>query len=212
MKYLHNIDDPEFCKMVTLLTFPGQTIRKIGDYLKMNNNVLRETSMYLRKFSRINDYNQIRWKRNAEEIATSGEASGCNDLALVFCSLGKYLGYSNRLVNTWESENLKNIVTGKGSDSISGHFFVDIHIDGKWHQYDPTLGFCRDGYKKGDMEFVTLAKGLDTSEMFFRKLDDGKDVGYEKEAIDLRHMGEKLKNGVIGMDRLRQIAKTEGLL
>lgn len=93
-------------------------------------------------------------KRTAVQIIEDGFTTGCTDVALVFIVLARAKGIPTKYV-----EAIRNKWMEIGDeDSIDGHVFAEVFLNGEWHIIDPTDACLKFWYDR----WIIYKIGLDS--------------------------------------------------
>jgi len=93
-------------------------------------------------------------KRTADQIIKDGFTTGCTDIALVFIVLTRAKKISTKYI---EAIRRKWMETGD-EDSIEGHVFAEVFLNGKWYIIDPTEACLKFWYDR----WIIYEVGLDS--------------------------------------------------
>ncbi len=125
-------------KVIGIQTLPGATIKQrvagfgVADSLRIYAAAEYVKALPIR---RDRSWSKLFMQRTAEQIVSSGFATGCIDRALVFASLLRGTGYAARIVETIHRETLQ------GRVNRTGHAFVEVFLRNHgWLVLEPTTG------------------------------------------------------------------------
>jgi len=93
-------------------------------------------------------------KRTADQIIKDGFTTGCTDIALVFIVLARAKKIPTKYI---EAIRRKWMETGD-EDSIEGHVFAEVFLNGKWYIIDPTEACLKFWYDR----WIIYEVGLDS--------------------------------------------------
>jgi hypothetical protein len=125
------------------------------------------------------------WRKNfrnrtAGEILINGKASGCGDVAVLFCTLARTGGiptiFSEHPYKEWLEKDLDG--------NWNNHVLAKVFVNNKWYWVDPTRGNVGVGGPKqvgGSVNYVLFAEGLDSWDIGIRDWD-----GYKKAYLVFR--------------------------
>lgn len=119
-----------------------------------------------KEFSSIQDNekrNALLRKRTSEEIINSRETSGCGDVALIFLSIIRELGFPGIYVETVRRKWLN-----LGGEIIEGHVFIEIYFNNYWWIFDPDMGAIIGWYN----QYIIIAKGKDAWDIGIKNFID----------------------------------------
>jgi len=150
----------------------GQDFLKEGKQTKITENILNITSEFtgedfdlitqilkwIHKNLKPNSNKEIKEKvfrkRTADQIIKDGFTTGCTDIALVFIVLTRAKKISTKYI---EAIRRKWMETGD-EDSIEGHVFAEVFLNGKWYIIDPTEACLKFWYDR----WIIYEVGLDS--------------------------------------------------
>ncbi len=113
--------------------------------------------------------------RTASDIIKSKKASGCGDLAVVFCTLVRAKGIPAIFVEMPYKGWLEKEFDGNWTN----HVLAKIFIDGKWYWVDPTRGNVGVGGPRqvgGGIDYVKLSEGIDSWSLGIRDWESYKKI------------------------------------
>lgn len=128
------------------------------------------------------------FESTAQSILTTGVATGCTDFAIAFATIARIKGIPSVIV---DSAEIKWIEHGASLHSVTGHFFVEVLLDGEWYLVDSTAGkmyimydrnnwFLPDGFIAFSKELSVLDTGAteQTHNTLQRVAFWGRDIDY----------------------------------
>lgn len=102
----------------------------------------------------------------ATQILSRGYATGCTDFAIAFATLARAKGLPAVIV---DSADQNWIASGMSLNNVSGHFFVEVYVSGKWLLVDSSSGRLYSGYDRGNHSLpgrlIAFAKALSVMDM-----------------------------------------------
>lgn len=123
-------------------------------------------------------------KRTAHQILMSGVSTGCTDWGLAFIALARASHIPARYVETFDEAWLQDAE----AETIRGHVFIDVFVEGAWKVYDPGKGlYDKNRYVRKDRPHVVAGKGLDFGHIYLRE----KGL-YRSEPTSLQSLNEAL--------------------
>lgn len=86
-----------------------------------------------------------KFQRTAGQVWESGQAVGCFDFANVFATVARQVGIPTTILATAEERCFKR-VQKEDVSVLTGHYFCECFIDGKWVLVDPTCKKIENNY------------------------------------------------------------------
>ena len=143
-----------------------------------------------KRFAYDRGYNQYMLKRTAGELFDSNILGGCSDFALVESVFFRALGIPARLVVTANTDWIAAYRFNPLS-MTSGHTFVEVYLEDRWHLVDSTFRILHSGYDAGRPYYPH-------NEIFCRRGRDFPDMGIRNvEQLD-EVMRDCIRNYTIG--------------
>lgn len=98
-----------------------------------------------RRFAYDRGFNDKMFSRDSNELFTSNVLGGCSDFALAEAVFFRALGIPARLVITANIDWIEAYRFNEFS-MTTGHTFVEVFLEDRWHLLDSTFRFLHSGY------------------------------------------------------------------
>jgi hypothetical protein len=124
-------------------------IRKIGQSLRSStprrsiSSILKWMGKNLRYDPNVPDK-----VRNFDSIVDSKVYGGCAEHSVVFAALAKACGIPTVTVKTMDADWIRRFRTTGETDNWSGHVFLEVFFDGRWHLLNATQMELTDNYDR----------------------------------------------------------------